>query len=295
MEKLSNCPICRAEEHAHYLRCQDKVASGEWFDLVQCKQCGFVFTNPRPEQEAIGPYYASKNYLSHADESGSLIHRIYRIVRSYSIRGKINLIRSYKSGGKLLDIGCGLGHFLHVVQKSKYFQTAGADVSEAAIAHCKTKFGLDIYREDELNRLTESFDVITQWHVLEHVHGLDTRMEILKRLLKPDGYLFIALPCRNSFDASYFKADWDAYDVPRHIYHFNQTDVRNLFEKYGFECIREKGLLFDAPYVSSRSFKSGSGIIRLIKGICIGLYSNMKASTSGNYSSIIYILKKKDA
>lgn len=294
MEIINNCPICENTHFDSYLTCKDRVASNEIFDLVKCSNCGFVFTNPRPSEEECGKYYESKNYISHAENKMSFMHLMYQWIRTYSVRRKINWIHTYKTTGNLLDIGCGLGHFLKGIKSHTSFSAVGADISDAAIKHCREQFRLNVIEESELNSIeNDSLDVITQWHVLEHVYRLKERMQFLQDKLKKDGVIFIAVPCRESYDADYFKNEWDAYDVPRHIYHFSRSNMLKLFNNYGFKCVSEKGLLFDSTYVSMRSFeRNNSKIFSFIMGLFIGIVSNVKASKSGNYSSIVYVFKK---
>ncbi len=295
MEKLNGCPVCKTEKQNLLFSCKDYVASGESFEIVVCPNCSLQYTNPRPAENEIGPYYQSNKYISHAGSDKSelgVTYKIYDWVRNYSIGKKLDLIKSYHKTGKLLDLGCGLGHFLQGVKQDKTFDATGADVSEEAISYIKNQFSIEAIKESELiNYSTGEFDIITQWHVMEHVHRLDERMAELKRLLSQGGTMFIAVPISSSFDATYYKQFWDAYDVPRHLYHFNPKSFRKLMEKHGFKVIKEKAMLFDAPYIAMRSEYHQKHSFGFIKGALIGIISTVSAWFTGSYSSIQFIVK----
>jgi len=293
MEKLEHCPVCDKNNLIHFLECKDMVAVGGNFSIVKCTSCSFLFTNPRPGVSEIGPYYKSDRYISHSSNKSGIIYRLYDLVRNISITSKLNLIKKYHTSGTLLDLGCGLGYFLHGVKKDGVFEATGADISEDAIEYVKSKFGYNILSESTLEQVEEqSFDIITQWHVLEHVHLLDERMKQLHKMLKTDGTMFIAVPNSASWDAGYYKSHWDGFDVPRHLYHFNRKSFSMLMNKYGFKVVDIKPMWFDAPYISMRSEShKGSGLPFLF-GAIFGLYSNFKATISGDYSSLMFIVKK---
>lgn len=296
MENLITCLVCGSTLLSKELTCKDFVATGESFDLHRCNSCSFLFTNPRPRANEIGPYYQSDRYVSHAGDKQNLsfMYKVYDVVRDYSIKQKLKLIKSYHPNGKLMDLGCGLGYFLDGVVKDKTFDALGVDVSTEAIDYVKQKFGYAVLGEDKLDTIEEhSFDVITQWHVLEHVHLLNERMQQLKKILKPNGTLFIAVPNSNSWDAKHYKEFWDGYDVPRHLYHFNQKSFGLLMQKHGFEVIQTKPMIFDAPYISMRSeVHKGSGL-SFVRGVISGAVSTINALGNKDYSSLLFVVKPK--
>lgn len=295
MEKLTTCLVCGNSEFTTELTCKDFVATNESFDITRCNKCSFLFTNPRPDSTEIGKYYQSDKYVSHAGKKEGLgiMYKVYDIVRNYSIKQKLDLIKNYHNSGNLMDLGCGLGYFLDGAIKDKTYQCIGADVSEDAINYVKDTFGYKVYNETELDTFEiNSFDVITQWHVLEHVHYLNERMNQLYKLLKPDGTMFIAIPNSNSWDAKNYKEFWDGYDVPRHLYHFNQNSFKLLMEKHGFKIVETKPLLFDAPYISMRSETHKQNNLTMIRGAINGLISNNNASMKNDYSSLLFVVKK---
>lgn len=294
MEKLANCLVCGSDNIKKERSCRDFVASDELFDLYRCVNCTFLFTNPRPETNEIGRYYQSERYVSHAgDKRGfSFIYKAYDLVRDFSIKNKLLLIKKYHYGGNLLDLGCGLGYFLHGVHVDKTFNAIGVDISYDAITYVKNRFGHNVYQEAHLDRFdSDSFDVITQWHVLEHVHLLNERMVQLKRLLNANGTLFIAVPNSDSWDAKHYKMFWDGYDVPRHLYHFNQQSFGRLIEKHGFKVVETKPMLFDAPYISMRSEVHKGNSLPFLRGGIMGFISTLFALKKKDYSSLLFVVK----
>jgi SAM-dependent methyltransferase len=296
MENLITCLVCGSTHIQKELTCKDFVATGHEFDLYRCINCSFLFTNPRPSISEIGPYYQSDRYVSHAgNKSGfSFMYKVYDIVRDYSIKQKLKLIKSYHKNGKLMDLGCGLGYFLNGAIADNTFEAIGIDISQEAIDYVKNKFGYTVLPETSLDLLpSQEYDVITQWHVLEHVHQLNARMEQLHRLLKTNGTLFIAVPNSSSWDANKYKSFWDGYDVPRHLYHFNQKSFSQLMENHGFSVVDTKPLLFDAPYISMRSEVHKGNSLSFIRGAISGAISTINAIPKKDYSSLLFIVQKK--
>ena len=292
MEKISKCLICGNTEFSLLFSCTDFVATGESFEISCCKECSFLFTNPRPSVNEIERYYQSNKYISHSKDKRGLMYKIYDIVRNYSIKKKIALIKNFHPNGELMDLGCGLGDFLNGVHKDGTFNATGVDVSIDAIKYVKEHFGLAVQHEKNLDQFDEnSFDIITQWHVLEHVHFLNERIVQLKRLLKLNGTLFIAVPNSNSWDAKHYKMFWDAYDVPRHLYHFNQKTFHLLMKKHGLKIIETHPLVFDSPYISMRSEQHQNKSFSFIRGCFFGLISTIMAQQNRDHSSLLYIVK----
>ncbi|WP_346883441.1 class I SAM-dependent methyltransferase [uncultured Algibacter sp.] len=277
--------------HIH-LKVKDHSVSGEVFELIQNPKCGFLETIPQPSLDKLPFYYQSEDYISHTDSKRNLFEKIYHLVRSISLKKKLRLINSSSSGGKsLLDIGCGTGDFLKIAQQNNWDVSGIEPDSQARnIANKKTKDS--VFETEHLKTFkASSFDVITLWHVLEHLPNLDEHITIFKKLLKPDGVLIIAVPNYNSYDAKHYKQFWAAYDVPRHLWHFNQDSISKLVLKQSFKVKKVKPMWFDAFYVSLLSEKYKSGKMNPIKGIWIGLWSNLKSMVSKEASSLIYIIK----
>ena len=275
-----------------YLKVKDFSVSGEEFQLYQNSEYGFLETVPKPSSEKLPEYYQSEDYISHTDSKRNLFEKVYHIVRKISLKKKLNLINAFASEEKvLLDIGCGTGDFLETAQQNKW-QVSGIEPNEKARQIANKKTNQSVYDTEQLSKFgSKTFDVITLWHVLEHLPNLEDHIKTFKEILKPNGTLVIAVPNYNSFDAKYYKQFWAAYDVPRHLWHFNQASISKLVATESFQVEKIKPMWFDAFYVSMLSEKYKSGKINPIKGFFIGLRSNMKALRSKEASSLIYIIK----
>ena len=294
MKKIKICPICDGKSFSPYLECLDYSVSKESFQLVSCDSCSFVFTNPRPESKNLGKYYVSENYISHTNKKTGLFNILYQTVRRLSIKSKIKLIKSYVHIGSILDLGCGTGEFLFGCKKIGW-QTTGIEPSEIARNQAIKNLKLDVKKETELTKFkNDSFDIITLWHVLEHIENLEDIIKNLYRILKPNGTIFIAVPNLNSYDANYYKSFWAAYDVPIHLWHFSKKTISLIFKKNKLRLVKTKPLIFDSFYVSLLSEKYKKNKAKYFKAFLIGFISNIVGVfSSKGHSSNIYIFKKK--
>jgi 2-polyprenyl-3-methyl-5-hydroxy-6-metoxy-1,4-benzoquinol methylase len=292
MEIINSCPVCENDNFKTFLKGKDHFLSGEEFTIVECSDCGFRFTNPRPDAQDIARYYDSPDYIAHDAGKHDLIQSIYKIVRKITIRNKCSIVKIYSNGKAIMDIGCGTGEFLNSCQKNNY-QTTGIEPNEKAGKFAAENFGLTIFDESKLDDFSPAtFDVVTMWHVLEHVHKLKERMEQINRLLKPDGTLIIAVPNSDSFDAGKYKDFWAAYDLPRHLYHFTQESIKKLAKRNNFYVKTIIPLKFDAFYISLLSEKYFTGKQNYIRAFINGIRSNNYGRKyEDNYSSLIYICK----
>jgi 2-polyprenyl-3-methyl-5-hydroxy-6-metoxy-1,4-benzoquinol methylase len=273
----------------HFLTVKDYSVSKETFDLYYDETLDMLITHPQPSLENLGKYYESEDYISHTDNKRSLFEKLYHFIKSIALKNKLNLINSLQPNkGRILDIGAGTGDFLSVA-KNDGWQTIGVEPSDRAKAIAKSKGVSFVGKTSELEN--HSFDVISMWHVLEHVPDLDAQIKELKRLLKPRGTLIIAVPNFKSFDAQHYGKFWAAFDVPIHFWHFSKTAIKLLFEKEEMKLEKVLPMKFDSFYVSLLSEKYKSGKMNFIKAFFIGLQSNRKASQHFEYSSHIYIIK----
>lgn len=289
---MKTCPWCGNPSEKTYLRVKDHFLSQEMFDIIECEHCGLLFTTPRPEPTVIGKYYQSENYFSHQENKNGLVPRLYEFVKSFNIKNKVNMAIGGLPKGKLLDIGCGVGDFL-VQVKQQGWEVIGLEPSDDAKNIAEKRLGFRPLAPNDSSILSDaSFDVITLWHVLEHVDDLKTQTSEITRILKPGGRLLIALPNYQSFDCQYFKEYWAAWDVPRHLNHFSKDTLQKMMISLGFRPVACKKLIWDAFYISylSEKYQGRSGA--LLKGAWVGLRSNIKARRSGMYSSLVYIFEK---
>ncbi|MEM7109202.1 MAG: class I SAM-dependent methyltransferase [Bacteroidota bacterium] len=292
-EKLGHCPLCEGSDIQNDRIVTDYSITKEEFALSKCLTCGFLFTNPRPTEDHLSKYYQSSEYISHQNKTHTLINKVYSIARKYTLKWKLNLISRYVEKGKLLDIGCGTGHFLQTMQKAGW-QTWGVEPDATARKMAKQLVGNNLVHND-LNALPQKkFDVITLWHVLEHISELNHQLNQIKQLLIRRGRLFIAVPNHKSFDADYYQNFWAGYDVPRHLYHFDKDTMSKVSKKIGLKIVDVLPMKLDAYYVSLLSEKyKGSGPYRYLKSITTGYKSNSYAKKTGNYSSLIFVIKIK--
>ncbi|MBI3219264.1 MAG: class I SAM-dependent methyltransferase [Bacteroidetes bacterium] len=293
LETLARCPLCQSSEFTNVLLAADYTTTQETFQIQKCVNCQFVFTNPRPAASAIGKYYQSDSYISHTDGGKGILDRIYLMARNFTLRWKEQLIFKQQSTGELLDVGCGTGEFISHM-KTAGWQVTGMEPTEIAREKASQKVKEKIY--SDLSEIHQTFDVITLWHVLEHVHQLNETVAKIKSLLKENGTIFIAVPNHESPDAKLYEQYWAAYDVPRHLWHFSKTTMQQLTNQHGMKIKQVVPMKLDAYYVSLLSEKyrhpQQSSITSMIKATLQGFQSNRRASKEINHSSLIYIIKK---
>lgn len=273
-----------------YIKVKDHSVSGEEFELLLDTELQLLKTTPQPSAENLGRYYESEDYISHTDSKRSLFEKLYHAVKQKALQDKVSLITGLTGKkGELLDIGAGTGDFAIEAAKSGW-KVTGFEPSEKARTIAKSK-GVDL--ADTTTELADnSFDVITMWHVLEHVPDVEKQIIELKQLVKPGGHIIIAVPNFKSFDAKHYGKFWAAYDVPRHLWHFSKTAIEKLFAAQDIQLVKTLPMKFDSFYVSLLSEKYNTGKMSFVKGFITGMRSNLKGMSSGEYSSHIYILKR---
>jgi 2-polyprenyl-3-methyl-5-hydroxy-6-metoxy-1,4-benzoquinol methylase len=280
------------KEKKLYLTVKDHSVSGEEFQLFYNEDMEMLETFPQPSLEKLSQYYNSEDYISHTDNKRNLFEQVYQLVKLISLKRKLKLINSFPSNEKrLLDVGCGTGDFLKISQKNNW-KVFGIEPNEKARQIANQKTDNSVFGIEQLFKFNaNSFDVITLWHVLEHLPRLEEHLSILHKLLKPNGTLIIAVPNFKSYDAQYYKGFWAAYDVPRHLWHFSKHSISKLVACYKMKVFEILPMKFDAFYVCLLSEKYKSGFMNPLKAFWIGWRSNVKAKRSGEYSSLIYIIK----
>jgi len=280
-----------------FLTCIDHTVSRETFSLLLDPETDLLITFPRPKEADLPSYYESEEYISHTDSKRTLMDKVYQLIKNYSLKRKLKLINKLNgTKGHLLDIGCGTGDLLSVCEKDGW-KISGTEPSKKARELAVNKISSKERIKEGLNEFSDrdagNFDIITMWHVLEHVPNLLEYIEKLKELLTQDGYLIVAVPNFKSYDAIHYKEFWAAYDVPRHLWHFSEKSIRHIFGQHDFDVVKTLPLIFDSFYVSLLSEKYKTGKSNLISGFITGLTSNIKARHSGEFSSKIYLLKKR--
>ncbi len=272
-----------------YLEIKDYTLTGETFKLLHDPVLDMLVTEPQPAN--LGRYYESEDYISHTDARRSLVDKMYHMVKGYNLKGKLSLINSYATSDKLLlDVGAGTGDFLALAKKCGW-EIAGVEPNQLARFKAKQK---DVVLLEGLDFVPtgQKFEVITLWHVLEHLPDLESQITKLVGLLTENGTMVLAVPNFKSYDAKYYREYWAAFDAPRHLWHFSKNSIQNIFAKHGMKVVKTKPMIFDAFYVALLSEKYKNGKQNFIKAFWIGIMSNIRALWSKEYSSLIYILKK---
>lgn len=273
-----------------YHSLKDYSVTGEKFDLIYDREKDMLQTYPRPDLNEISRYYISEDYISHTDSKKTLLEKLYYYVKRYMLKKKLNWInKKFPSKGKLLDIGAGTGDFL-VEAKKIGWKVSGIEPDENARQKAEEK-GIKLCGNAESFKANK-FDVITMWHVFEHVHDLNNQIIELEHLLTKNGLLVIAVPNFKSYDANYYKEHWAAFDVPRHLWHFSRNSFKHIMAGTTLKQSDSKPLIFDSFYVSLLSEKYRSGKPNFLRAILVGLKSNIKARTTSEYSSIAYFFRK---
>lgn len=298
LELLEFCPVCGNSQFETYLEATDFTVTKEKFRVVCCKNCSFLFTNPRPDSRSIGAYYQSENYLSHHSEKKDVFTLTYNQIRKYTTRKKIALLKKNTDAETptLLDYGCGTGYFLSECL-AKGWNIEGIEPDGDASKIASMKLNRRVYNSIEAAAFSKGqFDIITLWHVLEHVHSLNETLAYFYEILNDRGILVIAVPNPESMDAKELGPHWAAYDLPRHLYHFTKDTMGTLSTKHHFTISKIHPMWFDAFYVSLLSTKNKYGNFKPVQSLKYGLKSNsagkQTALTPANTSSLIYIVRK---
>ncbi|MFT4204882.1 MAG: class I SAM-dependent methyltransferase [Chitinophagaceae bacterium] len=292
------CPLCGSRNIHKVLTTEDFTVSHEHFDIWECGDCKLHFTQDAPDMESIGRYYKTEAYISHTDTNKGLVNRLYHYVRSITMKQKKTFVEKATGLKKaaLLDIGAGTGAFAAVMQQAGWDVT-GLEPDETARSNAQRLHNLNLRPSSDLYSLeTNSFDAVTMWHVLEHVHDLHGYWKRISRILKTNGVFIVAVPNYTSYDAQYYGAYWAAWDVPRHLYHFSPKSMEILAAQYGFKIVRHIPMIFDSYYVSMLSEQYKKGKSRNLLAFSNGLESNQRAARDPKkYSSVIYVMKRVES
>ena len=292
MNTIKKCPVCQSEKIFLCFDCIDNTVSRETFPVYKCEECTFLFTNNTPNKEDLGKYYQSDEYISHTNSNIGLFNKLYKLVRSITLKQKVKLLG--KKTGVVLEFGSGTGELLAAC-RAKGWKCIGVEPEEKARKKAYKNHKLELTETSDRIELCEnSIDRIMLWHVLEHIPNLKETLGKIKYWLKKDGELIIAVPNHKSWDAKFYQENWAAYDVPRHLYHFDKNSMSMLLSQHNLEITKIKPMWFDAFYVSILSEKIKTGQKRLIKGAIIGFFSNLCALFGNKeFSSQIFFVKHK--
>ena len=274
---------------AHYL-VKDYLVSSDDFEVNWNNDKQRAETKI-PSGTDLNKYYQSKDYVSHKKAKTSLEDHIYFLVQQIMHRFKKGVVKRHSSDKKLLDYGAGTGNFARFMSDNAYKVYAVESNSRALIIAANK--GLTVFSDLKEVSFKVRFNVISLWHVLEHISDPENTLLDLRSRLEKNGKLFVAVPNFKSYDSQYYKAFWAALDVPRHLWHFTTPGVQMLMDQSGFKMVAKYPLWFDALYISYLSEQHLGSRWPIIRGFYIGLISNIKAFFSGEYSSLIYVFEEK--
>lgn len=294
-QHISRCPACGSEHVARKLTAIDYTATGEAFDIFECADCGMRFTQDAPIEQEAGKYYHSPDYISHSDTRKGLVNKAYHVARSIMLRRKAGFVISAlgKADGRLLDIGAGTGYFANEMRR-RGFAVNAVEVDPGAREFALRHFGLTEEGTDALEKFPdETFDAVTMWHVMEHVYRLSEEWQTIHRLLKAGGRLVVAVPNCASTDEGHYREMWAAYDVPRHLWHFNAHTMRLVAQQHGFRLLDIRPMPFDGFYISMLSEKNKGSSLPLARGLWQGTRTLAQSSRDKTRSSsLVYMFEK---
>jgi len=296
MAEVRSCPVCGGADFSDLFAARDHLVTGESFSIAKCCCCGLVITADPPDEQDIGRYYLSADYISHSDKKQSLTERGYHLARRYMLARKQRLVRRVtgKKTGTIIDIGSGTGYFASFMQK-KGWNVTGVEINERAREYSVAKFGIRTLAPSEINDLDDaSADCVTLWHVLEHLYDPGKWMVEVRRILTGEGRCIIALPNMDSSDAQWFRENWAALDVPRHLWHFSPDTIMRLAEENGFVCEEVRSLPLDLFYISALSYRNRGRRVALLRGVATGLFlAVLNLFMRNRASSLIYVMSKQ--
>jgi SAM-dependent methyltransferase len=221
--------LCGSQQRKTLIESQDVDSGphGLWFPVVQCQECGLCYTCPRPSLDTIGHFYPA-------------IYEPHRTVPRASWRWRPSPYPDvpWHGQGRLLDFGCGGGAFLQRMHRQGW-QVTGIEIADDAVERIRVQLGLQVLAGTlpHPDLQPESFDVLTMWQSLEHVHAPRDVLRAAHELLAPGGLLFATVPNIDSLGFRWFGADWYALDLPRHLCHFTAMTLPVMLERSGFQVM----------------------------------------------------------
>lgn len=272
------------------LRATDYLVSGESFDIYWDSKKKRAWTDVE-YLNSLDTYYKSADYISHHSRPHSFTQRLYVWARTLMLNYKYLILKNninFKSS--LLDIGCGTGSFLTFMKK-KGFKVYGVENNSKARSFCLENNLETLATEASLPN--DNFDLVTLWHVLEHLPNSEKSIATYRELLKKDGLLLIAVPNFQSHDRIHYQKDWAALDVPRHLWHFTPKGLTTMVEEIGFDLIQKKALGLDVFYICYLSEKHKDKSLPLLRGIFKGSFFLVKALFTKKHSSLVFVFKKR--
>lgn len=263
---------------------------------MRCPSCGVVYTLDPPSEEEMKRYDKLNLKLKLGDSPSGFTGKLYFRVRNHMLRRKARIVetQAYRTSGALLNYGAKTGYFSHKMERR------GWKVTSVERYHEERLFSLEMFHHrmidvPEMKTLQAgTFDVITLWHVFEHTHNPNELLDRFYELLRPGGILVMACPNIRSTDAMHYGPYWAAYDVPRHLWHFNPSSISALAHRHGFTLMHHEKLPFDSFYISILSERHMRHRMAFIRGMLVGFHSWLVSLTKrGRSSSLVYVFRKR--
>jgi SAM-dependent methyltransferase len=295
MSPSTICQVCGGEEFKLLFDCTDHLVSRRQFPVEKCSRCGFTMTGNAPGPDVIGSYYESPDYISHTGGEKTIADILYGFARTIMLGTKARKVKRFTKlrTGSILDIGAGTGHFVKRL-RSMGWQAVGVEVSDTARDYALDKNGIELLASLSAGDFRKGqFDAVTLWHVLEHIHDTEDLLRNISQLIKPGGTLLLALPNCMSADARFYREHWAAYDVPRHLWHFDSRSINILVSRHGFDFVASLRMPFDSFYISILSEKSRNCkypfITGMLRGFLFWLWSLLIKERS---SSLLFVFRR---
>jgi SAM-dependent methyltransferase len=261
-------------------RVKDFIVSDRFFNIYEDAESKILWTDVDKSHNHL-KYYLSDNYIPHSDKKG-LLGFVYNFSqRLMFVYKRIILSNQLKESRSVLDYGSGDGKF------AKYLEKKGKKIFTYDPYKANTSNSINLLQNTDFQ-----VDMIMMWHVLEHIPDLKKVFPQILEMVNKNGFLVVAVPNRDCFDAKYYKNHWAAWDVPRHLYHFNHKSLLNFMSSYGLSFVFKRPLTLDSYYVSYLSEKYKKAPFPLFSGFIIGFVSNCLALFTSNFSSSVYVFQK---
>lgn len=285
-ENSYNCIFCKATISTRCFSAFDIYKKN--YEIRKCSQCDAFFLSPAPEETELRKYYDDSYYGESSSKFSSPIEKYIDVFRRRKAK---HVLKYLPENGSVLDIGCGNGRFLNYLSGFGSYHLCGTELegNSARRASQYKQINLKIGMLEKNDFVPESFDVITMFHVFEHLTEPHKMLEIISELIKENGVLILSMPDIGSWQARTFKGNWYHLDPPRHLLFFQRNTLKKIMKEFGFVCINEKSISFEQnPY----------GWIQSILNVMLKrrevLYERLKGNKTfaSEYSKMSIILQK---
>ncbi len=234
------CAVCGADDSEPLLIRADRL-SGEHFQFRECRRCGLLYLNPRPSMDEIAAFYPDRYEPYRADLPADWL-TARRTQGAQVIKRRF--VEAFRTGGRLLDVGCATGDFL-ARMAVRDWDVQGVETSPLAARVARKRHGVPVFvgQLGDMDFSNGSFDVITLWDVLEHLHNPLADLRRIHRLLVAGGHVILSIPNLQSWDRILFGSAWIGWDAPRHLHMFPPKPLERMLSSAGFRIIARRCIL----------------------------------------------------